>query len=152
MPKAADFSLKNQDGKEVKLSDFLGKYVVLYFYPKDNTPGCTVQGCLFRDYHREIIDKNAVILGISADDASSHRDFKSKYSFPFDLLSDADHKVSELYGAWGTKSFFGKKFEGIKRMTYLINPKGEVVKVWEKANPKTNAKDVLDELMKLEQS
>lgn len=130
--KAPAFSLKDANGKTVKLSDFKGKYVVLYFYPKDNTPGCTTEACDFRDEHSALQKAGAVVLGVSPDGAASHQKFASKYELPFPLLVDEDHAVAEKYGAWGEKSLYGRKFMGIIRSTFLIGPDQKIVKAWPK--------------------
>ncbi len=130
--KAPAFSLKDQNGKTVKLADFKGKYVVLYFYPKDNTPGCTTQACSFRDEYSALQKTGAVVLGVSPDDEKSHQKFATKYDLTFPLLVDADHAVAEKYGAWGEKSLYGRKFMGIIRSTFLIGPDGKVVRAWPK--------------------
>ena len=124
--KAPAFTLKDRRGKKVKLSDFKGKYVVLYFYPKDNTPGCTTEACDFRDEHSALQKAGAVVLGVSPDSAASHQKFAAKYELPFPLLVDADHAVAEKYGAWGEKSLYGRKFMGIIRSTFLIGPDGKM--------------------------
>jgi thioredoxin-dependent peroxiredoxin len=144
-----NFTLQNQNGKDVSLSAFRGKYVVLYFYPKDNTPGCTTQGCLFRDYNDVIQEQGGVVLGVSADSIDSHTKFRDKHGFQFDLLSDPDHKVSEMYNTWGEKKIFGKIIQGMRRSTFLIDPNGKIVKIWPKADPKTNAIDALNEIQAL---
>ena len=125
--KAPDFSLPDEHGKRVKLSSFRGKRVILYFYPADDTPGCTAQACGFRDSLPEIQEKNAVVIGISPDDAHSHQRFRAKYNLPFVLLSDPDHVVAEKYGAWGEKSFMGKKSIGIIRSHFVIDEQGKIV-------------------------
>jgi len=141
-----NFTLYNQDSKAISLSALKGKYVVIYFYPKDNTPGCTTQGCLFRDYNAEIVKEGGVVLGISADSVDSHTKFRDKHGFQFDLLSDPDHKVSELYNTWGEKKIFGKIIMGMRRSTFLIDSDGKIVKIWPKADPKTNAIEALEEI------
>ncbi len=125
--KAPDFSLPDDQGRPVKLSSFRGKKVILYFYPKDDTPGCTTQACGFRDRYEEIQEKNAVVIGISKYSGESHVKFKSKYNLPFILLSDPDHKVIEKYGAWGDKVFMGKKSVGILRSHFVIDEQGKIV-------------------------
>ncbi len=125
--KAPDFSLPDEHGNLVKLSSFRGKKVILYFYPADDTPGCTAQACGFRDSFPEIQEKNAVVIGVSPDDARSHQRFRAKYNLPFILLSDPDHVVAEKYGAWGEKSFMGKKSIGIIRSHYVIDEQGTIV-------------------------
>ena len=126
--KAPDFTLKDHEGKDVKLSDFRGKKVVVYFYPKDFTSGCTKEACDFRDRSGEF--KDTVILGVSADPTQMHDDFRHKYNLPFRLLSDPDHSVMDKYGAWGEKNNYGKKYMGIIRSTVLIGKDGKVAKVW----------------------
>jgi thioredoxin-dependent peroxiredoxin len=134
---APDFTLPDADGKPVKLSGLRGKRVVLYFYPKDDTPGCTTQACGFRDSIEEIQEQNAVVIGISPDGAESHRKFRSKCNLPFLLLSDPDHAVADKYGAWGDKAFMGKKFKGILRSHFVIDEQGKIVD----AQIKVKAKD-----------
>jgi peroxiredoxin Q/BCP len=126
---APDFELKSDTGDTVRLSDFRGRRVVLYFYPKDDTTGCTAQACGFRDAYPQIEERNAVVLGVSPDSASSHRKFKTKYDLPFTLLVDPDHKVAEAYGAWGTKSMYGKDYEGIIRSHFIIDEQGNLADV-----------------------
>ena len=129
---APAFSLKDQDGKAVALADFKGKYVVLYFYPKDDTPGCTKESCGFRDSWKEIRKLGAVVLGVSADGAESHKAFIAKYTLNFPLLSDADRKVMTAYGAYGKKMMYGKEVVGVIRSTAWIGPNGHVVKHWQR--------------------
>ena len=119
--KAPDFTLFNQDGEEVRLSDFQSKKVILYFYPKDNTPGCTKQACNFAQLYPQITEKGAVVLGISKDSVTSHLKFKEKYNLPFEILSDPEHEVIELYDVWKEKNMYGKKVMGVVRSTYLID-------------------------------
>lgn len=130
--KAPAFALKNQAGETVKLAELKGKYVVLYFYPKDNTPGCTTEACDFRDNHARLKKQDVVVLGVSPDSEKSHQGFIKKHELPFDLLVDADHEVAEKYGAWGEKSLYGRKFMGLIRSTFLIGPDGVLVKAWPK--------------------
>ncbi|MFP4330246.1 MAG: thioredoxin-dependent thiol peroxidase, partial [Spirochaetaceae bacterium] len=129
--KAPDFTLPDQDGKEVRLADYAGKRVILYFYPKDDTPGCTKEACSIRDTFPALSEKDAVVFGISADSVESHRKFKAKHNLPFTLLSDPDKQVIQAYGAWGTKKMYGKEYEGIMRYTYLIAPDGTVEKAFD---------------------
>jgi thioredoxin-dependent peroxiredoxin len=143
---APDFTLTDQDGKEVSLSAFKGKRVVLYFYPRDNTPGCTTEACGFRDVYDYILAKGAVVLGVSPDSRSSHAGFRDRYSLPFHLLSDADHAVAALYGAWGKKKNYGREYEGIIRSTFIISPEGRVEKLFPKVTPAGHAEEVLDAL------
>ncbi|MBL8171464.1 MAG: thioredoxin-dependent thiol peroxidase [Acidobacteria bacterium] len=147
--KAPAFSLKNTDGKTVKLADFKGKKVVLYFYPKDMTPGCTKEACSFRDDYSTLQKRGAVVLGVSADDQTAHQKFTEKYSLPFPLLSDPTHEMIEKYGAWGEKSLYGRKFMGILRITYIIDENGKVAHVFNKVKPETHAQDVLKVLEQL---
>ncbi len=124
---APDFSLPDENGNKVKLSSLRGKRVILYFYPKDDTPGCTAQACGFRDNYVDIEEKNGVVVGISPDSGESHQRFRTKYNLPFILLSDPDHAVAEKYGAWGEKSFMGKKHMGIIRSHFVIDEHGKLV-------------------------
>lgn len=130
--KAPDFTLPADDGSKVKLSDLKGSPVVLYFYPKDDTPGCTREACAFRDRKTALTKLGATVLGVSADDVASHVKFRDKFKLNFPLLADADHKVAEKYGAWREKNMYGKKSMGIQRSTYLIDAEGKVAKVWKK--------------------
>ncbi len=125
--KAPDFTLMDENGKPVKLSSFRGQKVILYFYPKDDTPGCTTQACGFRDQYVDIQEKNGMVIGISPDDAKSQQKFRTKYNLPFILLSDPDHAVAEKYGAWGEKSYMGRQYEGIIRSHFVIDETGKVV-------------------------
>lgn len=140
---APNFTLNNEQGQPVQLSDFLGKNVVLYFYPKDMTPGCTTEACDFRDAYADFSKLNAVILGISADDAKKHTKFIEKYNLPFSLLVDSDHSVAEAYGVWVLKKMYGREFMGIERSTFLINEKGVIAKEWRKVRVKNHIEDVL---------
>jgi len=140
---APDFSLLDQDGKQTSLKDFKGKWLVLYFYPKDDTPGCTVEACSLRDARDELANLGAQVVGISKDDASSHEKFKAKHSINFTLLSDTEGVTLNAYGAWG-KKMFGK--EGILRKTFLIDPKGKVVKVWGRVTPLGHGEQVIEAL------
>ena len=143
---APDFELESDGGESVRLSDYRGKPVILYFYPKDNTPGCTKEACDIRDAWGEFERRGAVVLGISADSVSSHERFKEKYRLPFTLLSDPEHEVIERYGAWKPKRLAGKSFLGIVRSTFLIDAEGKVAKVWPKVDPAKHADWVLAEL------
>ncbi|MGB8645379.1 MAG: thioredoxin-dependent thiol peroxidase [Anaerolineae bacterium] len=134
--KAPEFTLNDDQGKPVKLADFRGQKVILYFYPKDDTPGCTAQACGFRDRYVDIQDKNGVVIGISPDDAGSHQKFRTKYNLPFILLSDPDHAVADKYGAWGEKSFMGRKHMGIIRSHFVIDATGHVTDAQIKVNAK----------------
>ena len=144
--RAPDFTLPADDGTEISLADFRGKKVVLYFYPKDNTPGCTTQACDLRDSHSTIQAEGAVVLGISPDPISSHEKFRDKYDLNFPLLSDVDHQVAEAYGTWKEKSMYGKKFWGVERSTFLIDEEGVVTEVWRKVKPKDHADRVMGAL------
>jgi thioredoxin-dependent peroxiredoxin len=143
---APDFTLPADDGRQVKLSDLRGKPVVLYFYPKDDTPGCTKEACAFRDRTRELAAKGAVVLGVSPDDVASHGQFRDKYSLNFPLLADAGHQVAERYGAWREKNMYGKTSMGIQRSTFLIDGDGKVRKVWKKVNVDGHDEAVLEAL------
>ena len=140
---APDFELETDSGDKVKLSDLRGKQVVLYFYPKDDTPGCTTQACGIRDTYGEFESAGAVVLGISPDDAGSHEKFKQKYSLPFTLLADDGHRVAEEYGVWGEKKYMGRTYMGVDRSTFVIDESGNVKKVMHKVKPDTHADDVL---------
>jgi peroxiredoxin Q/BCP len=143
---APDFTVSADDGGQVRLSDFRGKPVVLYFYPKDDTPGCTKEACAFRDRTPELQAKGAVVLGISPDDVASHGKFRDKYSLNFPLLADLGHAVAERYGAWREKNLYGKTSMGIQRSTFLIDGDGKVRKVWKKVNVDGHDQQVLDAL------
>jgi peroxiredoxin Q/BCP len=140
---APDFELTTDSGESVKLSDFRGKPVVLYFYPKDDTPGCTTQACGIRDSYGEFKKAGAVVLGVSPDDEKSHVKFKEKYELPFTLLADPEHKVAEQYGTWVEKKNYGKEYWGVERSTFLIDSKGNVAKVMRRVKPDTHTDDVL---------
>jgi peroxiredoxin Q/BCP len=143
---APDFQLQDQDGHDVTLSRLRGQHVVLYFYPKDNTPGCTQEACDFRDEHSALKAAGAVVLGVSPDTAASHQKFASKFSLPFPLLVDAGHQVCEAYGVWGEKTLYGRKFLGITRATFLIDPEGRVARVWPKVKVAGHVQEVLQAL------
>jgi peroxiredoxin Q/BCP len=147
--KAPAFTLPADDGTKVKLADFQGRPVVLYFYPKDDTPGCTREACAFRDRHAELQKLGAVVLGISPDDAASHAKFKQKYQLNFPLLADPDHKVAEKFGAWREKNMYGKKTYGIVRSTFLIGPDGVIKKVWKNVKVDGHDEAVLAALKEL---
>lgn len=145
--KAPAFTLPDGDGKKVSLADFAGKNVILYFYPKDDTPGCTKEACGFRDYWKDIQKLGAVVLGMSADSAASHQKFTAKYKLNFPLLTDADRKVMTKYGAYGEKMMYGKKVQGVIRSTVWIGPDGKVKKHWAKvAKAETHPEAVLEAL------
>ena len=147
--KAKDFTLQASNGKDVSLSDYKGKAVILYFYPKDSTPGCTTEACDFRDNSGVIKDGNAEILGISLDSINSHEKFIEKNNLPFLLLSDPDHKVCEMYGVWQMKKNYGKEYMGIVRSTFLIDKDQNIVKEWRNVRVKNHVEEVTDELKKL---
>ena len=144
--KAPDFTLPNQDGEMVSLSDFLGKKVILYFYPKDNTPGCTRQACAFAAANAELEEAGAVVIGISKDSVASHQKFVQKQNLPFILLSDPELQAIEAYGVWQEKKLYGKVSVGVVRTTYLIDEQGMIEKVMPKVKPDTNAAEILEYL------
>ncbi|MCV3406051.1 thioredoxin-dependent thiol peroxidase [Campylobacter lari] len=144
--KAPVFELLNQDGVKISLSDFLGKKIILYFYPKDNTPGCTTQACEFSQSYDDFLGKNAVIIGISPDSVKSHENFIKKYDLKHTLLSDSEKEISKLYGAWGLKKNYGKEYEGLIRSTFVINEEGNIVKIYKNVKAKDHAFKVLKEL------
>ena len=143
---APDFELTSDAGERVRLSQFRGQPVVLYFYPKDDTPGCTAQACDIRDNYEVFTERGAVVLGVSADDGSSHVKFKEKYGLPFTLLADPQHEVAEQYGTWVEKNFGGKRYMGVERSTFLIDPEGRIAKVMRRVKPDTHVERVLAEL------
>lgn len=147
--KAPDFTLTADDGTKVKLSQFRGKPVVVYFYPKDDTPGCTREACAFRDRKKDLEKLGAVVLGLSPDNAASHAKFRDKFELNFPLLVDTDHKVAEKYGAWREKNMYGKISMGIQRSTFLIDAEGKVAKAWKKVNVDGHDEKVLEALREL---
>jgi peroxiredoxin Q/BCP len=140
---APDFSAPDQSGKPVSLSDFAGKTVVLFFYPKDDTPGCTVEACSFRDAFSAFKKKGAVVIGVSPDSVKSHTKFIEKFSLPFILLADTDHHIVEDYGVWVEKSMYGKKYMGVERSTFVIDPRGKIGAVYRKVKPAEHIAEVL---------
>jgi peroxiredoxin Q/BCP len=140
---APDFTTKDQSGSEVKLSDFRGQRVVLYFYPKDDTPGCTKEACSLRDSYDVFTEKGIKVLGVSNDDEASHRKFISKFSLPFDLLADTEKEIVNAYGVYGEKNMYGKKYMGINRTTFLIDEEGKIKKIFKKVNVDEHADEVL---------
>lgn len=149
--KAPAFTMTSDSGEKVRLADFAGSPVVLYFYPADDTPGCTREACAFRDRKKEIEKLGAVILGVSPNTEESHAKFRDKYELNFPLLVDADHKVAEKYGAWREKNMYGKKSMGVQRSTYLIGPDGKVAKVWKRVQVDGHDQQVIDALTELEE-
>ncbi len=145
---APDFIAATDGGGSVRLKDLRGKKVVLYFYPKDNTPGCTTESCDFRDAHAEFGTHDAVVLGVSPDSVKSHDNFKQKFDLPFTLISDEDHKIAEAYGVWQEKSMYGRKYMGIVRSTFVIDEKGKIAAIYDKVKVKGHVADVLEEVAK----
>ena len=143
---APDFRLPADNGTTVSLADFRGKKVILYFYPKDDTPGCTSQACGFRDAYPQIEEKNAVVIGVSPDSVKSHQKFKTKYDLPFLLVADEDHQLAEAYGVWGEKSMYGKRYFGIERTTFLINQTGKIIAVWRKVKVKNHVQEIIEKI------
>jgi len=144
--RAPAFSLPAHDGSTVSLKGFRGKKVVLYFYPKDMTSGCTVEACEFRDNWNDVQKSGAVVLGVSPDGPGSHEKFRKKYDLPFPLLADEDHAVAAAYGAWGEKSMYGRKYMGILRTTFIIDGAGRISRIFEKVKPRGHAAEVLEAL------
>lgn len=141
---APDFSLPDENNKVRRLSEYRGRPVVLYFYPKDDTPGCTTEACNFRDDYSAYVSADLVILGVSPDTPKSHAKFKEKYSLPFPLLADDEHKICDLYGVWGPKKFMGRGYEGVIRTTFLIDSGGRIAKVFENVRPAEHSAEVLE--------
>jgi len=148
MPKegsvAPNFAAKDANGETVRLKDLRGQKVVLYFYPKDDTPGCTKEACSFRDAFADFKKRDIKVLGVSTDSEASHKKFAAKYKLPFTLLADPDHSIADAYGVYGEKKFMGRTYMGVKRITFLIDEKGKVKKVFEKVKPEEHATDVLE--------
>ncbi|HXG44047.1 MAG TPA: thioredoxin-dependent thiol peroxidase [Gemmatimonadales bacterium] len=141
--RAPGFTLESDSGEPVSLDQFRGRKVVLYFYPKDGTSGCTTEACEFRDHWKAVQETGAVVLGVSPDNVASHRRFKAKHRLPFPLLADPDHRVAEAYGAWGEKRLYGRRYHGILRTTYLIDREGHIARVFTKVKPRGHASQVL---------
>jgi peroxiredoxin Q/BCP len=146
---APDFNLLDQTGTQYTLSSYRGRWVLVYFYPRDDTPGCTKEACGFRDAFPEFEKLDMPILGISTDSVKSHGKFVAKYELPFTLLADEDNEVVQLYGVWGKKKFLGKEFEGTHRMSFLIDPEGQIAKIYKKVKPAKHAHEVLQDVRTL---
>jgi len=144
--KAPVFKGKDQDGKWVSLEDYRGKKVILYFYPKDDTPGCTAEACNLRDNYEDLLARGFAILGVSPDDENSHDKFKAKFELPFSLIADPETKIIKAYGVWGEKELFGNKYMGVLRTTYVIDEKGNILKVINKVNTDDHTRQILDEI------
>ena|SRR5579859_2563408 len=140
---APDFTAFTNGGGKVSLADFRGRNVILHFYPRDDTPGCTKEACAFRDYFADFKKKGAAVLGVSTDPVKAHDKFVKKFKLPFTLLSDEDRRIVEAYGVWGEKSFMGRKYLGTHRVTFLIGPDGRIKKIWPKVKPEEHAEEVL---------
>jgi peroxiredoxin Q/BCP len=142
--KAPGFSAKDQNGKTVSLADFAGKNVILYFYPQDNTPTCTVEACNYRDNYQSMLSRGFEVVGISPDNEKSHKKFEKKFSLPFTLIADTDNKILESYGVWGEKTLFGRTYMGVLRTTFIVDGKGVISKIIHKVDSKNASKQVLD--------
>jgi peroxiredoxin Q/BCP len=142
--KAPDFKANDQNGKTVSLADFKGKNVILYFYPKDDTPGCTAEACDFRDNYQSMLSKGFEIIGVSTDDEKSHKKFETKYNLPFPLIADTDKSINEAYGVWVEKNMYGKKYMGTARKTFLIDADGNISKIIDKVDTKNASQQVVD--------
>ena len=149
--KAPAFNLPTQDGEKVKLSDYKGKWVLLYFYPKDNTPGCTKEACAMQDYLKQFNKLDFTVLGASPDSVASHKKFADKFGLKFPLLSDEDKTLVQDYGVWGKKKFMGKEYMGVNRSSFLIDPKGKIAKIYPKVKPAEHAEQVLADLKNLQE-
>lgn len=146
---APDFKTEDQDGKIHKLSDYRGKWILIYFYPKDDTPGCTKEACAIRDMMPNFKKLGLKVFGVSTQDVKSHKKFAEKYDLPFTLLVDEDKKIVNKYSVWAKKKFMGREYMGTLRQSFLINPKGKIVKVYENVKPETHAEEILEDLKKL---
>lgn len=144
--KAPDFTAKDQNGKNISLSDFSGKDVILYFYPKDDTPGCTAEACSFRDNYQSLLTQGFEVIGVSIDDEKSHQKFITKYSLPFPLISDSDKTIVESYGVWVEKNMYGKKYMGVARKTFVIGKDGKIRKIIDKVDTKNSSQQVVESL------
>lgn len=144
--RAPEFALPDQDGKLHRLSEAKGKWVLLYFYPKDMTPGCTVEACTIRDAWGDFVHRNLIVFGVSTDSVASHRKFADKHKLPFTLLADEHKEVVKQYGVWGKKKFMGREYMGTKRMSFLIDPKGKIAKIYETVKPPNHAAEVLSDV------
>nr|WP_294941551.1 thioredoxin-dependent thiol peroxidase [uncultured Mucilaginibacter sp.] len=142
--KAPDFIAKDQNGKEVSLGDYKGKHLILYFYPKDDTPGCTAESCDFRDNYQSLLSQGFDVIGVSVDDEKSHKKFETKYSLPFTLIADTDHSIVEAYDVWQEKNMYGKKYMGTVRTTFVINGDGVIEHVIDKVDTKASSQQVLE--------
>ncbi|EHQ28476.1 thioredoxin-dependent thiol peroxidase [Mucilaginibacter paludis] len=142
--KAPDFTAKNQNGEEISLSDYKGKNVILYFYPKDDTPGCTAEACSFRDNYQSLLQQGFEVIGVSTDDEKSHKKFESKYNLPFALIADDEKKIVEDYGVWVEKNMYGKTYMGTARTTFLIGPDGIIKNIIRKVDTKNSSQQILD--------
>ena len=147
--KAPNFNLPNQDGEKVKLADFKGQWTLLYFYPKDNTPGCTKEACAMQDNMKTFNKLDFNVVGVSPDSIISHKKFADKFGLQFHLLADEDKKLVRDYGVWGKKKFMGKEYMGVNRSSFLINPKGKIAKIYPKVKPDKHAAEVLEDLKEL---
>jgi peroxiredoxin Q/BCP len=143
---APEFSAEASTGKTISLNDLRGKWVILYFYPKDDTPGCTREACYFRDHNKRLESLGAVVLGCSPDDLKAHDKFITKYNLPFILLSDPEHEIANDYGVWKSKNMYGKKVMGIERSTFMISPEGLVHRIWHKVKVEVHVDEIMDEL------
>lgn len=143
--KVPEFCVKDQEGRTVKLSDYKGKKLIVFFYPRANTPGCTVEACNLRDHYAELQDQGYELLGVSADTQRKQLNFKNKFNFPFSLLADVDHEVLDTFGVWGPKKFMGRTFDGIHRKTFLIDEQGIVARVIDKVKTRSHAAQILEQ-------